>query len=119
MSKVLFCECELVPKYEIEWGVDEYIIDVLEYLYKVHVPFKILKDDFMEERIVNIWRMLLHVNFCKKTFRKGKEVNEVNVRDVLISLMDWIHEYGIKLNDPEGKVIPGCSLLYMLKPGKR
>ena len=107
-----------MPKFIIEWGLDDYIIDNLEYCYELHVPFNILSEEFTEERKTNIWRMLLHVNFCKKPFRKGKEVNEANMREALLSLMDWIHNYGLKSGCSKRQEIPGCSLHYVIKPDK-
>ena len=118
MSNFLFCDCELVPKFVMEWGLEDYIIDSLEYCYRLHVPFDILDEEFTEERITSIWRMLLHVNFCKKPFGKGKEVNRENVRYVCISLMDWIHKYGLKSGCSKKQEMPGCSLHYIIKPNK-
>ena len=93
-------------------------IDSLEYCYKLHVPFNNLSEEFNEEWIINIWRMLLHVNFCKKPYGKGKEVDKTNMREALLSLMDWIHKYGLKSGCSEKQEIPGCSLFYMIKPNK-
>ena len=84
----------------------------------MHVPYNILSEQF-KERIINIWRMLLHVNFCEKPLGKGKEVNKASMRDVCISLMDWIHKYGLKSGCPEWQEIPGCSLHYELKPDQK